>query len=397
MRINIYIHTLGGGGAEKALINMVNSFDREQTTIKVFTILNTGEYRDEIDSSIELKTVIKVPKFILKRFTNKSGTLEKNDEKSGKAIKLYTFFWKYFSWILIPITWYQNRNVDLVISYLEGPTHILISQVPTKAKKISWIHVDLSVEKKSELFFRNSNQNKKTYNKFDAIVGVSTDVRQSLVDYIGCNPNNISTITNVYDEVEIRSKASLNENSFKNDIVNFVSVGRLSEQKGYDRLIDSVEKLVKEYDNFVIRIYGDGELKEDLRKMVITKKLTNFIRFEGFVNNPYPFIKNSDVFIAPSRTEGYSTVVVESLILGTPVVVTECSGMNDILDSGKYGLIVENSTIGIYNGLKKCLENSKGISDLSLKASLAQNKYKKQNLIDNINEFLVETVKNESI
>lgn len=82
------------------------------------------------------------------------------------------------------------------------------------------------------------------------------------------------------------------------------------------------------------------------------------IKLLGFISNPYPYIKKSDLFICSSITEGFSTVVSESIVLGVPVLTTDCAGMRDILNESEYGLIVENNENGLKKGLVKILTDN---------------------------------------
>lgn len=82
------------------------------------------------------------------------------------------------------------------------------------------------------------------------------------------------------------------------------------------------------------------------------------MKFLGFQNNPYAFLKKADLFICSSISEGYSTAVTEAVILGLPVLTTDCAGMNEILDDGKYGMIVPNSEQALEDGLRKILSDA---------------------------------------
>ena len=77
----------------------------------------------------------------------------------------------------------------------------------------------------------------------------------------------------------------------------------------------------------------------------------------GFQTNPYAYLKHCDLFVCSSVSEGYSTAVTEALILGLPVITTDCSGMNELLLNGKCGVITENSEDALYLGLKNILEH----------------------------------------
>lgn len=237
-----------------------------------------------------------------------------------------------------------------------------------KRIKIAWIHVDLDAERKSEIFFRNMRQNRNTYKRFDKVIAVSNGVKKSLEDYIKVDANiPIDVKYNVYDESQIMSMAQTGVNAnVSADKLNIISVGRLSKQKGYDRLIDAVAMLDADLmKKFIIRIYGDGEERKSLTSMIAEKGLNDVIRLEGFTENPYFEIAHSDLFIAPSRTEGFSTVVVESVIIGTPVLATDCSGMDEILNYGEYGSLVENSVSGIYNGIFELVNDEKNLKQIA--------------------------------
>ncbi|QIK86861.1 glycosyltransferase [Erysipelothrix sp. HDW6B] len=394
ININYYVYTLGGGGAEKALLNLVHNMDKDKFNVTVTTIINTGKYIDELGDEIKHKSVIHIPKIFLKKFVNNTGTLqkdsgqmntskEKNDTKMSFAVRVYTFFWKYFSWLLIPIGFFQNIKNDVIVSYLEGPTQIFVSSIPLKRIKIAWIHVDLNAERKSEVFFRNMKQNRNTYKKFDQVIAVSNGVKKSLEDYMKIDTTiPISVKYNVYDESQIKSLAQTGVNAnVCSDKLNIISVGRLSKQKGYDRLIEAVSMLDANLLNkFTIRIYGDGEEKESLSSMIIERGLSGVIRLEGFTDNPYFEIANSDLFIAPSRTEGFSTVVVESVIIGTPVLATDCSGMDEILNYGEYGCLVENSVNGVYNGIFQLVSDKDKMEQISKSILNAENIFNKKDL-----------------
>ena len=124
----------------------------------------------------------------------------------------------------------------------------------------------------------------------------------------------------------------------------------------------------------------DGRQRKDLEAMIKEEWLDNEIELLGFNNNPYPYIKNADLFVCSSRSEGYSTVITESLILETPVFTTECSGMRELLKDGRLGMIVKNNTEDKYSGLK------------SLIVSRHKNKNYKDLIKEENNRFSIDTL-----
>ena len=161
--------------------------------------------------------------------------------------------------------------------------------------------------------------------------------------------------------------------------------------KGYDRLIEAVAKLKNTFD-FEVWIIGEGNDRQQLEELIKKHGITN-IKLMGYKENPFPYVKLADMFLCTSRHEGYSTVISEAIILGKAILTTDCSGMDEMLDDGKYGIIVENSIEGIQLGIKQVLENPQIQKEYSTLAqerssffSLEKNIKKYEQTIDNLLE-----------
>lgn len=109
----------------------------------------------------------------------------------------------------------------------------------------------------------------------------------------------------------------------------------------------------------MLRILGEGTEWKELLRYKEQNELQDYVELMGFKKNPYPYIANSDLFVCSSRSEGYSLVIAESLVLGIPVLSTYCSGPNELLDEGRYGKLVKNDNngSGLYEGLKQLLND----------------------------------------
>ena len=136
-----------------------------------------------------------------------------------------------------------------------------------------------------------------------------------------------------------------------------VTVGRLEPQKGYDRLIKIVDRLRKEKLVFQLKIIGEGPDRKQLEELIEKYEIQDIVTLLGFQSNPYKYIKASDLFVCSSRSEGLSTVVTEALILGIPVVATDCSGMMELLGDSEYGLVTQNTDESLFEGIKKMLSD----------------------------------------
>ena len=140
--------------------------------------------------------------------------------------------------------------------------------------------------------------------------------------------------------------------------------------KGYDRLINVCNRLINEDKiNITLTIIGSGSQFDKLNFLIEKLNTTSRIKLLGMKENPYPYIKNADLYICPSRQEGYNIALAEAIILGKPCISTKCSGPDEILDYGKYGLLVENDENALYFGIKEVCSNAnklKLITQMSL-------------------------------
>ena len=249
---------------------------------------------------------------------------------------------------------------DVVISYLEGPTARIISGCPYSSKKVSWIHIEMNDEEKFIVGFRNIRDAKECYNKFDKIICVSNTVKQIFLETSGLKESNVNVIYNTNETQQIieKSKEAVDDVIFDKNTVNICSVGKITGTKGYDRLARVHKQLIDEGLNHHIYILGIGEDEGKINKYIKDNNLQDTYTLLGFRDNPYKYVAKCDLFVCSSLREGFSTAVTESLVLGTPVVSTLCSGAQELLGyNNEYGLVVENSEEGIYKGIKKLLEN----------------------------------------
>lgn len=136
-----------------------------------------------------------------------------------------------------------------------------------------------------------------------------------------------------------------------------VTLGTLIPIKGYDRLLKVISKLKSDID-IELRIYGKGKDLQKLEHMAQDLNIEQHVKFAGFKQNPYPYLKQADIYVCSSYAEGFNTAITEALVLGKPVVSTECSGVKEQLgDNNEWGICCDNSEEGLYKSLKTMLTN----------------------------------------
>lgn len=343
------------GGVSVLFETIISLMDISNYNIDLLVLHNNGEMFKNLPSSINIiygssyfeaidytmKEIIKKKslKLLLKKIKvvldMKTGHIENVIKKERKKI--------------------LTKKYDVEIAFKDGFTALFTAFGDSK-RKIHWLHYEY---KKTNPNGKYDKLFKRILPTFDKIVAVSDNVKKCFNDIYHLD-DKVIVIYNVVNGEKIieLSKEESNVLLDSNEL-NLVSVGRLHEMKGYDRLIDTIYKLKSDgiFDNVKLRIYGDGPLFESLNQKISDLKLTNDIFLMGRVMNPYKYIKNSDLFILSSIYEPFGLVIVESLTLGVPVLATLNSATDKLISNNYNGLIVENSLDGLYSGLKKIIEN----------------------------------------
>lgn len=323
------------GGIEKVTLDIVNNLNPEKYDITVQTFWYGGHCQAQVNENVRV-----IP-FFFKRYVK--GII--------RLIEYLPARWLYRLFV--------QGDYDVEIAASDGGAAKVISGSNNKkAKKICWVHMDV-VNRGSQLKeFNNSETAQKIYKKFNLIVPVSNACKEKFIEKFGEQNYKFVVKRNPLPVEEILNKAKRPTVIEMEKGINFACVGRLEEQKGFDRLIDACAQ-IKEIllqKNVHIYILGEGTKRNLLEEQIKKCGLDNIIKLKGFFDNPYPVIKNADAFLLSSRDESFSLVIGECLLVGTPVVATDCCGVSEWLEDDKYGLIVENSITGIKEGLLTILQ-----------------------------------------
>ena len=190
-----------------------------------------------------------------------------------------------------------------------------------------------------------------SYRLADMIVAQTEEMRDEFVA-IGFNSKKIRVLHNPVETEIIKHKAK-EYNPYRefSESVNYVAIGRLVPQKGYDLLVRAFKKVLESNPNSNLWIVGDenidgGKIKSDIQEYSRVNKFEHKFHLVGYSSNPYPYISNADCFVLSSRYEGLPNVLVESLTLGTPAAAFECIPIiNRIIGNGKNGFIAKPENI----------------------------------------------------
>lgn len=333
IKILFFIETLEGGGAEKVLRNLVNNMDQTKFEITVQTVWPC-EFEKYLVKGIKHK-------FMYSERNSINNMRYRLEAETGLAYKLHI-----------------KDDYDIECAYLEaGATKTISASTNKKAKKIAWMHCDLLKAMDNPEAF--AEKTKPYYAKFDKVACVSENVKNSFVKLFG-ETVPAEVVYNTIDDEEIRRKSEeALPDGIKKRRFTVVTVGRLSAPKKYMRMLKAHKRLLDEGVEHDLWIVGEGPERAELEKYISNNKLEDSAKLLGFYDNPYCFMREADLLASSSEYEGFSTFITEGVILGKPIVTTDCGGMREILGDSEFGMITEISEDGLYEGLKKMISDEK--------------------------------------
>ena len=397
-RIFIAMHYMEIGGAETALIGLLNALDPNRVDVDLFLYDHRGEMMQFIPEWINLLpqipkySVLERPivelvkrgfwgiaagrlwaKYISKVAYKRSGSELENNGGLDKMSKCTA-----------PLLPKINQSVtyDLAISFLT-PHRIVAEKVKAK-KKIAWIHTDYTrvwVDAEDEL---------KVWQKYDYVASISSDVTNTFLQVFPSLAPKIVEIENILSPAFVRKRTDLEDTDKEfrqTDKISLLSIGRYSEQKNYDNVPDICKRLINKTKlNIKWYIIGYGGDEALIRQKIKEAGMEEHVILLGKRSNPYPYIKACDIYVQPSRYEGKSVTVREAQMLCKPVVVTNYPTAPSQIRSGIDGVIVPMDNEGCAHGLAEV------ICDKSLQeriiAHLKTHDYGNESEVDKIYELI---------
>lgn len=359
-KILFVIHGLNAGGAEKSLVSLLNSLPLENYDIDLMAIDPTGIFRDQIPHSVNLvdapvELVCQSVRILSRRFwrhANVKMIMLKFASIIGwhlycRKTKLQKSHDQYYNEIWKRYIPGYSKSYDIAISYIDYTNYYVIDHIKAK-KKILWCHNDYN---KLEYI---PDYDYSYYKSAYKICTISELCKQALISNFPKLIDKFEVVENIssariisvqatmMDEIQTANDGFLEDNRFK-----LVSVGRLSEQKGFDYAIDAAKIMKDKGVEFCWYVLGEGALRKKLEEQIRKNNVNDCIKFIGIRSNPYPYIRLADIYVMPSRYEGKSIALDEAKILCKPIVVTNYPSVFDAIEDGKNGLIVKMDALSI--------------------------------------------------
>jgi glycosyltransferase involved in cell wall biosynthesis len=348
------------GGVEKALINLLDLLDEKIYQVDLYLLKKEGEFLKYVPNWVNIKEIImpeKARNTLLDHIGFKKALLR--EAKKGRLHKVsYMLYRKvikkdYFAEVRKDINRVEevNQSYDIAICFhCHSPYLINFVADKVRAKrKYLWAHNDFSTTNFAIELFLTELQ------KYHHLFAVSSQVAEEFAVRVPELKSRIEVFPNIISPVAICKQA---EEFFPNefaqtdlDTIRIVSVGRLEKQKGFDVAIQAAVRLKLTGLKIKWFILGEGRERPRLERMIAEENLEDSFFLIGIRHNPYPYIKNCNIYVQPSRHEGYGLAVAEARVLKKPIISTDFAGAREQIVDRQTGIIVSCNDKEIAHGI----------------------------------------------
>ncbi len=353
-KILFVINTLGYGGAERALLDLLEVLEPEPYEISLFVLTGQGELAHALPNHVQLlngdyqevSVLTKEGRTLLARSVLRAGIgkglflrrlpyLLRNIWQMQKAGKVLP---DKLCWRLLADGAPRIEEVyDLAVAYLEGGATYYVADHVTAKKKAAFVHIDYGAAG----YGRDLDLD--CYQSFDQIFTVSDEVKTHFLDVYPEYEEKVSVFHNLVNQDRIRRMAEQG-NGFDDDFQGYriLTTGRLTWQKRYDVAIQAMA-LLKKQCSVPIRWYvlGEGELRASLEQQIRDTGLEQDFILLGVKENPFPYYQHCDVYVHATGFEGKSIAIQEAQTLGKPILATDCSGNREQIVHGVDGFLCQ--------------------------------------------------------
>lgn len=370
------INTMGQAGAEKALVELLkrlNSMGKYE--LYLYTIIPCGEMFKAVPDKVHILSKriytysvvsfrgrLIIMRMIIRAFFYKLTGFRlikfligniKEQKASGRKLQPDKLFWR----LLAEGRPDLNDKYDLAVAYIEGASTYFLADKVKAGKKAAFVHIDYERAGYTPFMDRDC------YGKMDRIYVVSRGVEKKFCNVYPEYRQKVRLFRNMLNREEIIEKAN-SGTGFTDDFdgIRLVTVGRLHYQKGYDIAIEALERIIN--DGYKVRWYviGEGAERARLEKLIKEHHVEDSFILMGKKDNPYPYVKQADIYVHATRYEGKSIAIEEAQILGKAIAASDCTGNCEQIVSGHDGVLFPLTVENIARELKWLIDNP-GIRD----------------------------------
>lgn len=336
IRVLLLLSSLHGGGAERVAVHLLNKLDPCRFDVQMGLLRAAGPYLDAIDDRFRVMEA---------RDGETHFNYDGPNSAQYKTGKLLSSAWR------APLAFRQmieDSRADVVMSFLKG-TNLLawLSLMGMGRQRPKWIAREgnnvlavVGEEAPNPTTRRLSlHLTSRAYRRADAVLANSTDMAEGLVGDLGLDPAKMRMINNPIDLATIAKSAKEPLPGAPNRPF-ILSAGRMEYQKAHEVLLRAFAASGI-WRTHALVILGKGSRLAQLHRLAAQLGIGEYVRFIGFVTNPYAWMARAELFVLPSRWEGFPTVAAEAMACGTPLLLTDCKfGPRDVIEPGVSGSLV---------------------------------------------------------
>ena len=369
MKILFVMYNMEIGGTRRSLLNLLEKMVKAGVQCDLLLFSPYGDFMNQIPHGVRvlhgdiLMQSIYATKQTLKKYAPSYLVLMKAVQKILKKVfgekRFYDHVMRGYA-----KRHFKNNDYDAVIAFQEGDCVKFATYVPSPCR-LAWIHNDygnLQGEQRGTPAI---------FSKLDSILFVAEGTRRTFVEAYPQFADKMRVIPNILPQDRIRESASDDdaERIFTDpNRIHIVSVGRVARQKAFERIPEVLDGLGTLSQRIEWSVIGDGPDLPRLREELETKGLQDCVRFIGARNNPFPLVRQADLYVLTSLYESQPMVVMEALTLGVPVLSTDFASVRELLGNKPFGVICENSVAGLTESLRRLLESPKEIQSMQQSA-----------------------------
>ncbi len=370
MKILFVINTLGLGGAETALLELLRRLSRDGCEISLYVMLAQGELADRLPDGVKLlnknyrncsvlsaKGRLEMAKTVSACFFRNGNVCKKTasmlralaalvKNRSTAAFSPDKLFWR----ILSDGAWRPEESYDLAVAYLEGGATYFTADYIKAAKKAAFIHTD----------YRRAGYTKQMdqgcYEAFERIFAISEAVRDAFLQIYPEYEGKTGIFYNLLNQERIRMLAEKQVN-FTGDFHGYVilTVGRLTVAKAFDIALQAMALLKQEGPAVRWYVLGEGDQRAALERQRAELGLKEDFIFLGAVDNPFPYYRRCDLYVHATRYEGRSMAIQEAQTLGCAILASDCAGNRGQIREGTDGRLCRLTPESIAAGIRELL------------------------------------------
>lgn len=369
MKILFVMYNMEIGGTRRSLLNLLEKMVKAGVQCDLLLFSPYGDFMNQIPHGVRvlhgdiLMQSIYATKQTLKKYAPSYLVLMKAVQKILKKVfgekRFYDHVMRGYA-----KRHFKNNDYDAVIAFQEGDCVKFATYVPSPCR-LAWIHNDygnLQGEQRGTPAI---------FSKLDSILFVAEGTRRTFVEAYPQFADKMRVIPNILPQDRIRESASDDdaERIFTDpNRIHIVSVGRVARQKAFERIPEVLDGLGTLSQRIEWSVIGDGPDLPRLREELESKGLQDCVRFIGARNNPFPLVRQADLYVLTSLYESQPMVVMEALTLGVPVLSTDFASVRELLGNKPFGVICENSVAGLTDSLRRLLESPKEIQSMQQSA-----------------------------